>query len=179
LLEIQGIIRLPGSLGFGLRRRLGSQLDLLFLAVLRGGGHLQCAKQLLRIDRIRERLKQLERPQAPAQQLQPLALGREYPQHGRPLLGHSAEQLQPRSVFQTFRGHDDLVRIGPEQVETVAFVAYTVDSVKIPERSGDRQVAGGILVDNEHTHAANVTGHPRHSSAAGVTVSIFWPYTQC
>jgi len=150
LLEILRVIRL-GSLR---DRLLGRRLFTLLNLLVGGSGQLERCDQLLGLDRVGQRLKNIERPQPPTQQLQPLAVGSENPQHRGPFLRDRPQQLETRAVFQPFGGYDDLERVRTQQVEAVAFVGYTVDSVKIPERSGDRQVAGGILVDNEHTHAA-------------------------
>jgi len=170
LLEVQWLIESGQFEGF-LSGHLGSlgrllrftpyhtgQLNFLAVGAVRGGRHLQRRQQLFRVNRVAEGLKQLEWSQAPAQQLQALAVRCKNAQHRGPLPGNLAEQLEPGAVLESFGGHNDLERVRAQQVEAVGLVGYAVDGIEIPERSGDAQVAGGILVDNEHTHAANVTG---------------------
>jgi hypothetical protein len=128
------------------------------VGVLSGFGERKRCDQTFWVDGVGESLKQLERAQPPAEQLQPLSVGREDAQNGGPFLGDLAEQLESGAVLEPFRGHNDLVSVRAQQVEAIAFVRNTVDAVDLPERSGDRQVAGRILVDDEHTHAADVTG---------------------
>jgi hypothetical protein len=126
------------------------------VGVLSGVSESERCNQTLRVDGVGQSLKQLEGAQSPAQQLQPLSICREDAQHRGPLLGNLAEQLEPGTVLEPFRGHDDLECVRAQQVQAVAFVRHTVDAVQVPERSGDRQVTGRILVDNEHTHAGKL-----------------------
>jgi hypothetical protein len=54
----------------------------------------QRRQQALRINRVGQRLKQLERPQATLEQLQPVTVRREDAQDGRPLLGNLPKKLE-------------------------------------------------------------------------------------
>ncbi|HEX7453986.1 MAG TPA: hypothetical protein VF294_16950, partial [Polyangiaceae bacterium] len=183
MLEVEWIFE-PGRRLRRLSRlgRFAAQLNLLSvgsvcIGMLSGGGQLERREQFLRVDRVGKGLKQLERAQSPAQELQPLPVRRKNAQHRRPFFGDLAEQLEPGTVLEPFRGYDDLERIRAQQVEAVTFVGDAVDGIQIPKRSGDRQVAGGILVDDEHTHAANVTGRFPRGSAAGHGFHILERYT--
>jgi hypothetical protein len=137
------------------------------VGVLSGLSEIERGDQPLRNDWVGESLKQLERSQASAKQLQAVAIGREDAQNGGPLLGDLAEQLESGAVLEPFRGYNDLEGVRAQQVEAIALVCNAVDAVQVPERSGDRQVAGRILVYDEHTHAGTVPAHSVWGSAAG------------
>jgi hypothetical protein len=131
------------------------------VGVLSGASEVERCDQTLGVNRVGQSLKQLERAQSPAQQLQPLSIRREDAQHGGPPLGDLAEQLEPGTILEPFRGYDDLKYVRAQQIQAIAFVRYTVDAVKVPERSSDRQVTRRILVDNEHTHAGKLPAGTR------------------
>jgi hypothetical protein len=130
------------------------------IRILRSVCQVQRCDQTIRVDRVGQRLKQLEGPESASEELQAMPVGSEYPQDGGPLFGDLAQQLEPGAVFETLGGDDDLKCIRTQQFEAVALVRYGIDSVKIPERSGDRFIAGGILVDDEHTHAGKLPAWP-------------------
>jgi hypothetical protein len=119
-------------------------------------GEIQRCDQAIRIDRVGQRLKQLEGAQTAFEQLEPLTIGRKNAQNRRPSLRYLAEQLEPGAVLQPFGSHDDFERVGAQQIEAVALVRDRVDGIQLTERSGDRLVTGGILVDDEHTHAGKL-----------------------
>jgi hypothetical protein len=123
---------------------------------LRGIGQGKRRDQPFRIDRVGQRLKQFERAESPSEQLQPVTIGREYAQDGRPLLGNLSEQLEPGTILEAFAGNDDFEGVRTQQIQAVALVRDGVDRIEIAKRSGDRLVAGGILVDDEHTHAGKL-----------------------
>jgi hypothetical protein len=158
--------RLPRFAGlldfFGrFRRGFSAQHDVLNIRGVRVGvlgsvGEIQRCYQAIRIDRVGQRLKQLEGAQTTFEQLEPLTVGRKYAEYRRPPLRYLTEQLEPGAVLQPFRSHDDFERVGAEQIEAVALVRDRVDGIQITERSGDRLVTGGILVDDEHTHAGKL-----------------------
>jgi hypothetical protein len=98
------------------RRGLPAQHDVLDIGsvcvgILGSASEVQRCDQTIRIDRVGQRLKQLEGAQSALEQLQPLAIGREYAQNRRPLPGHRTEQLEPGTVLEPFGGHDDLERV--------------------------------------------------------------------
>jgi hypothetical protein len=126
-----------------------------------GVSEVERCDQTLGVNRVGQSLKQLERAQSPAEQLQPLSIRRKDAQHGGPLLGDLAEQFEPGTVLEPFRGHDGLKYVRAQQIQAIAFVRHTVDAVQVPERSSDRQVTGRILVDNEHTHAGKLPAGTR------------------
>jgi hypothetical protein len=126
------------------------------IGVLGSASEIQRCDQTIRIDGVGQRLKQLEGAQSALEQLQALTIGCKYAQNRRPPLGDRTEQLEPGTVLQPFGGHDDLERVGAQQIEAVALVRNRIDGVQITQRSGDHLVAGGILVDDEHTHAGTV-----------------------
>jgi hypothetical protein len=61
------------------------------VSVLSGICEVERCDQTFGVDRVGQSLKQLERAQSPAEQLQPLSIGREDAQYGRPFLGDLAE----------------------------------------------------------------------------------------
>jgi len=126
------------------------------VGILGSVGKIQRCDQTIRIDGVGQRLKQLEGAQPALEQLQALAIGRKYAQNRRPPLGYRTEQLEPGTVLQPFGGHDDLERVGAQQIEAVALVRNRIDGIQITQRSGDHLVAGRILVDDEHTHAGTL-----------------------
>jgi hypothetical protein len=130
------------------------------IGILGGAGEIQRCDQTTRIDGVGQRLKQLEGAQPALEQLQPLTIGRKYAQNRRPPLGYRTEQLEPGTVLQPFGRYDDLERVGAQQIEAVALVRNRIDGIQITQRSGDRLVAGGILVDDEHTHAGKLPAWP-------------------
>jgi hypothetical protein len=90
--QIRGFLR--GIRRFG--RGFSAQLYVLDIGGI-GVRVLSCVSQVERcdqtfgVDRVGQSLKQLERAQSPAEQLQPLSIGREDAQYGGPLLGDLAE----------------------------------------------------------------------------------------
>jgi hypothetical protein len=94
--------RLCGLLDFFgcFRRRLAAQHDVLNIGsvcvgVLDSVGEIQRCNQPLRIDRVGQRLKQLERTQSAFEQLQPLTIGCKYAQHRWPPLRYLTQQFEP------------------------------------------------------------------------------------
>ncbi len=180
LLGLERVGQIRGFLGrirhFG--REFSAQLYVLDIGgigvrVLSGVSEVECCDQTLGVNRVGQSLKQLERAQSTAEQLQPLSIGREDAQYGGPLLGDLAEQLEPGTVLEPLRGHDDLKWVRAQQIQAIAFVRDAVDAVQLPERSSDRQVTGRILVDNEHTHAGKLPGRPRF----GLSGTSRFPYS--
>jgi hypothetical protein len=95
-------------------------------------GELQGAQQLLRIDRIAQRLEQLEGTQATLEELQPMGIGGEDSQDDRPALADLAQQLEPRSVFQPLTGDDDLEGVLAQEIQAVSLVGDRIDDIPLP-----------------------------------------------
>ncbi len=147
------------------------------MSILSRGCEIQRGDQPFRIDGIGQRLEKVERPEPASKQLQPLAIRGKYAQDRRPFPTDLAEQLQARSVLQALGGNYDLERIRPEQVEAVALVRDGVDRVMLAKRSDDRFVAGGILVDDEHTHAQKLQSGGCAGAASGHGFHILAGFT--
>jgi hypothetical protein len=97
------------------------------MGVMRFTRERQCREQLLRVDRVGECLKQLERPEPPLQQVQALAIG--------PALGDLAQQLQPRAILEALAGNHDVELVLAQQVDAVGLVRHGVDYEVLAQRA--------------------------------------------
>jgi hypothetical protein len=98
----------------------------------------QRREQLVGVDRVGKGLEQLERCEPTLQQPQPLPIGGEDAQGGRPAPGDLAEQLQARPVLQLLAGHDDIELVLAQQIDAVGLVGHSIDHEVIAQGAHDR-----------------------------------------